>query len=89
MAFCSLLARRGSFSATARELAVTTPAISKRLAQMEARLGVLLLIRTSRRVSLSLKGEIYLGPLTAHPGRDRRHEAAGFQRPGASGAGEL
>ncbi len=42
MAFFSLLVRCGSFSATARELDVTTPAISKRLAQMEARLGVLL-----------------------------------------------
>ena len=61
MAFFSLLARRGSFSATARELVVTTPAISKRLAQMEARLGVLLLNRTTRRVSLTAEGEIYLG----------------------------
>ena len=61
MAFFSLLARRGSFSATARELDVTTPAISKRLAQMEARLGVLLLNRTTRRVSLTAEGEIYLG----------------------------
>ena len=89
MAFCSLLARRGSFLSTARELAVTTPAINKRLAQMKARLGVLLLNRTTWRISLSLEGEIYLGPLSAHPGRDRRHEAAGFQRPGASGTGEL
>ena len=61
MAFFSLLARRGSFSATARELDVTTPAISKRLAQMEARLGVLLLNRTTRRISLTAEGEIYLG----------------------------
>jgi DNA-binding transcriptional LysR family regulator len=60
MAFFSLLARRGSFSATARELDVTTPAISKRLAQMEARLGVLLLNRTTRRISLTSEGEIYL-----------------------------
>lgn len=61
MAFFSLLARRGSFSATARELDVTTPAISKRLAQMEARLGVQLLNRTTRRISLTAEGEIYLG----------------------------
>ena len=60
MAFFSLLARSGSFSATARELDVTTPAISKRLAQMEARLGVLLLNRTTRRISLTPEGEIYL-----------------------------
>jgi LysR family transcriptional activator of dmlA len=60
MSFFSLLARYGSFSATARELNVTTPAISKRLAQMEARLGVQLLIRTTRRVSLTHEGETYL-----------------------------
>lgn len=60
MAFFSLLARCGSFSAAARELAVTTPAISKRLAQMEARLGVQLLNRTTRRVGLTPEGETYL-----------------------------
>ncbi|WP_309680042.1 LysR substrate-binding domain-containing protein [Polaromonas sp.] len=60
MAFFSLLARYGSFSATARELDVTTPAISKRLAQMEARLGVQLLNRTTRRISLTPEGEVYL-----------------------------
>ncbi|MEP6963969.1 MAG: LysR substrate-binding domain-containing protein [Polaromonas sp.] len=60
MAFFSLLARYGSFSATARELEVSTPAISKRLAQMEARLGVQLLNRTTRRVGLTAEGEIYL-----------------------------
>ena len=61
MAFFSMLARLGSFSATARELNVTTPAVSKRLAQMEARLGVQLLNRTTRRVSLTPEGETYLG----------------------------
>ena len=60
MAFFSLLARSGSFSATARELGMTTAAISKRLALMEARLGVQLLNRTTRRTSLSQEGEIYL-----------------------------
>ena len=60
MAFFSLLARCGSFSAAARDLDVTTPAVSKRLAQMEARLGVQLLNRTTRRASLTQEGEIYL-----------------------------
>ena len=60
MAFFSSLVRYGSFSATARELDVTTPAISKRLSQMEERLGVQLLIRTTRRISLTPEGEIYL-----------------------------
>ena len=60
MLFFSTLVRHGSLSATARELSVTTPAISKRLAQMETRLGVQLLIRTTRRISLTPEGEIYL-----------------------------
>lgn len=60
MAFFSLLARYGSLSATARELGVSTAAVSKRLAQMEARLGVQLLSRTTRRASLTQEGEIYL-----------------------------
>ena len=60
MSFFSMLARHGSFSATARELNVTTPAVSKRLAQIETRLGVQLLIRTTRRVSLTPEGETYL-----------------------------
>jgi LysR family transcriptional regulator, transcriptional activator for dmlA len=60
MAFFSLLARCSSFSAAARELDLSTPAVSKRLAQMEARLGVPLLHRTTRRISLTTEGEVYL-----------------------------
>ena len=60
MAFFSVLARSGGFSAAARELGVTTPAVSKRLAQMEARLGVSLMTRTTRRVGLTPEGETYL-----------------------------
>ncbi|MDO8771868.1 MAG: LysR family transcriptional regulator [Burkholderiaceae bacterium] len=60
MAFFSLLVRTGSFSAAARELNITTPAVSKRLTQMEARLGVQLLTRTTRRSGLTPEGEIYL-----------------------------
>lgn len=60
MAFFSLLARTGSFSATARELGISKPAVSKRLALLEARLGVQLLIRTTRRSGLTPEGEIYL-----------------------------
>ena len=60
MAFFSLLARCGSFSMAARELEISTPAISKRLAQMEARLGVQLLNRTTRRMGLTSEGETYL-----------------------------
>lgn len=60
MTFFSLLARCGSLSAAGRELGVSTPAVSKRLAQLESRLGVRLLTRTTRRVSLTPEGELYL-----------------------------
>ncbi|RJG08390.1 LysR family transcriptional regulator [Massilia cavernae] len=60
MAFFSLLVRAGSLSAAARELNVTTAGVSKRLSQMEARLGARLLHRTTRRIGLTAEGEIYL-----------------------------
>ena len=60
MAFFCLLARSASLSATARELGITTPAASKRLSQMEARLGVQLVSRTTRRLGLTDEGQTYL-----------------------------
>lgn len=60
LAFFALLARRESFTATARELGVSTSAVSRRLARLEDRLGVRLLNRTTRRVSLTGEGDAYL-----------------------------
>ena len=60
LGFFSTLASAASLSAAARELGVTTPAVSKRLAQMEARLGVLLVNRSTRRMGLTPEGELYL-----------------------------
>ncbi len=60
LAFFVQLARLGSLSATARELGITPPAITKRLMLMEQRLGVRLVNRTTRRISLTSEGEIYL-----------------------------
>lgn len=60
MAFFNVLARCESFSRAARELELSTPAVSKRLAQMEARLGVQLLSRTTRRVTVTAEGHTYL-----------------------------
>lgn len=61
LAFFVLLARRESFSDTARELGVSPSAVSRRLARIEDRLGVRLLNRTTRRVSLTGEGEAYFG----------------------------
>lgn len=60
LGFFSILVSAGSLSAAAREQGITTPAVSKRLSQMEARLGVPLLNRTTRRMSLTAEGELYL-----------------------------
>ncbi|MEK8028267.1 LysR family transcriptional regulator [Pseudaquabacterium rugosum] len=61
LAFFSVLGGAGSLSAAARELGVTTPAVSKHLAQMEARIGLPLVLRSTRRMSLTPEGELLLG----------------------------
>ncbi len=60
LGFFSALASAGSLSAAARELGITTPAVSKHLALMESRVGVSLVNRTTRRMSLTPEGEMYL-----------------------------
>jgi DNA-binding transcriptional LysR family regulator len=54
------LVKQGSLAALARELGVTPPAVTARLAQLEKRLGVRLLNRTTRRISVTHEGEVYL-----------------------------
>jgi DNA-binding transcriptional LysR family regulator len=60
LGFFSTLASAGSLSAAARELGITTPAVSKHLALMESRVGLSLVNRTTRRMSLTPEGELYL-----------------------------
>nr|WP_229429493.1 MULTISPECIES: LysR family transcriptional regulator [unclassified Massilia] len=60
MQFFVLVARLGSLAAAARAMDLTPPAATKRLAALEARLGVRLLNRTTRSVSLTSEGETYL-----------------------------
>lgn len=61
LAFFSLLMQHGSLAATAQQMGITPPSVSKRLAALEARLGVRLLHRTTRRIALTPEGETYLG----------------------------
>lgn len=56
MAVFSHVVAVGSFSAAARELAVTPSAVSKQIARLERRLGVRLFHRSSRRLSLTAPG---------------------------------
>lgn len=60
LSFFNLLARQPSLAAAAQQLDVTPPAVSRRLAALEHRLGVRLLNRTTRRLSLTPEGERYL-----------------------------
>ncbi|MBC3338935.1 MULTISPECIES: LysR family transcriptional regulator [Pseudomonas] len=50
---------RDSFSLAAVDLGQSTAAVSKQVRQLEARLGSLLLLRTTRRMSLSEAGQAY------------------------------
>lgn len=58
--FFSLLARQGSLAAAARALRVTPSAVTQRLQALEARLGVRLLDRSTRRAVPTSEGELLL-----------------------------
>jgi DNA-binding transcriptional LysR family regulator len=60
LGFFSALVMAGSLSAAARELGISTAAVSKHLLLMETRLGLTLVNRTTRRMSLTPEGEVYL-----------------------------
>lgn len=49
----------GGFSAAARDLELTPSALSKLVTRLEARLGVRLLNRTTRKLALTSEGEVY------------------------------
>lgn len=55
------IARTGSFSAAGRSLGLTPSAISRTIDRIEARLGVRLLIRTTRALTPTAEGQSYLG----------------------------
>lgn len=60
LAHFSAIAAAGSLTAAARELNLSTAAVSKRLSALERRLGVTLVRRTTRRMNLTPEGELYL-----------------------------
>jgi DNA-binding transcriptional LysR family regulator len=59
MLFFAEVVDRGSFAAAGRALAVPKSKMSRRVADLESRLGVRLLQRTTRKLSLTQAGEIY------------------------------
>ncbi|CAM3162523.1 MULTISPECIES: LysR family transcriptional regulator [Methylobacterium] len=59
MAVFVAVAEAGSLSAAARRLGLTPSAVSRVVARIEARLGVQLLVRTTRTLRLTQEGETY------------------------------
>jgi DNA-binding transcriptional LysR family regulator len=53
-------AESGSFSRAGRELGLSQPSKSRNIGEMEARLGVTLLLRTTRRITLTDAGALFL-----------------------------
>jgi DNA-binding transcriptional LysR family regulator len=50
----------GSFSRAARDMGLSQPSVSRIVGQLEARLGARLLLRTTRRLTLTAAGETFL-----------------------------
>ena len=68
------VAREGSFSGAARELYLTQPTVSAHIAALEKKLGICLLKRTTKEVSLTAEGEelyVYAEQMLALEGKIR------------------
>jgi DNA-binding transcriptional LysR family regulator len=61
MAIFQRVAERGSFARAADDVGLSPSAVAKLISRLEARLGVRLINRTTRRLALTPEGEIYLG----------------------------
>lgn len=60
MLYFAEVAERGGFAAASRQLGIPKSKLSRRVAELESRLGVRLLHRTTRKLSLTDVGEHYL-----------------------------
>ena len=60
MAVFVAVIRAGSLSAASRELRIPLPTVSRKVAELEAHLNAKLLVRGTRRLSLTQAGEAYL-----------------------------
>lgn len=60
MVFFAEVAERGGFASASRALGIPKSRLSRRVADLEAQLGVQLMQRSTRRLSLTSAGELYL-----------------------------
>lgn len=84
MAIFQRIVEQGGFAAAARDSGLTPSALSKLVSRLEARLGVRLLLRTTRRLALTAEGEIYLArarDITAQIEAAEADVTAGLARP--------
>lgn len=76
MYFFAKVVEYGGYSAASRHLGVQTSMLSRRIAELEQRLGVRLLNRTTRRISLTAVGETFHSHCMSLVGiADAAHEA--------------
>jgi DNA-binding transcriptional LysR family regulator len=74
MLYFAEVVERGGFAAAGRHLGIPKSKLSRRVGELETRLGVRLLQRTTRKLSLTEVGEVYLRHCTAM--RDEAEAAA-------------
>jgi DNA-binding transcriptional LysR family regulator len=60
MLYFAEVVERGGFASAGRALGIPKSRLSRRVAELESRLGVRLLQRTTRKLSLTQVGEAYL-----------------------------
>lgn len=60
MSILVLTAEKGSFTAAAKALRMPLPTVSRKVSELEAHLGAQLLLRTTRKLSLTEAGQAYL-----------------------------
>ena len=103
---CALFVRvaeLGSFAAVAQQLGVARSVVTRQVAALEAHLGVKLMVRSTRRLTLTSAGTAYLekcrvilnlveprkptSPKSADTARPYPHRPAAQLRPEAAGAG--
>src|ERR1700749_4915359 len=76
MLFFAEVVDRGGFAAAGRSLGIPKSRLSRRIAELEARLGVRLLQRTTRSLSVTAVGELYHRHCVAMPEQAQAAEQA-------------
>jgi DNA-binding transcriptional LysR family regulator len=74
----------GSFSAAARMLSIPLPTVSRKVAELEQRLNARLLIRSTRKLTLTEAGEAYLNAcrtILEHVGDAERNASGEYSTP--------